>query len=233
MSSAARIFGVFGAPVKTFADIAREPHFILCWCVQVIVGIVVAYGMVSKVGIFAMARQALAQGSRLQALSPAMQQQILARTANIMRVTFYFQPLEIILLLLLLGWIFQGVGNFLLGQESRYKQTMSMVSHAYLPQTLLGLLYLIPVYTNSGNFNLTNPLGTNPAFFMDKAATPTFLYAICTHIDIFSIWIVLLLAVGLAQLSGRKGKFGNALAAVGGLWLLYVLVASGVAAAFA
>lgn len=232
MSSATRIFGVFGAPVKTFADIAREPHFILCWCVQIVAGVIVAYSMVSRVGIFALARQSLAQSTRLQGMSPAVQQQVLARTAGIMRVTFYFQPLAIILILLLMGWIFQGVANFLLGQESRYKQTLAMVSHAYLPQTLLGLLYLIPVYTNSGNFNLTNPLGTNPAFFMDKAATPAFLYALCTHIDIFSIWLVLLLAVGLAQLSGRKGKFGSALAAVGGLWVLYILVLSGVTAAF-
>lgn len=233
MSSAARIGGVFLAPVRTFADIARDPHFILAWCVQVVVSLGLDYAMVNKIGIFALARQALAQNSRLQSLSPAVQAQALSRTAGIMRVTFYVQPLGVILLLLLLGWIFQGVANFLLGQESRYKQTLAMVSHAYLVQTLFGLLLLIPLFTNPGNFNLTNPLGTNPAFYLDKAATPAFLYALCTHLDIFSIWVVVLLAMGLAQLSGRKGKFGSALAATGGLWLLYILVTSGVTAAFA
>lgn len=233
MSSAARIAGVFVSPVRTFTELARDPHFILAWCVQVVVSLGLDIVMVNKVGIFAMARQAMAQNSRLQSLSPAIQAQALSRTAAIMRVTFYVQPLGVIVVLLLLGWIFQGVANFLLGQESRYKQTLAMVSHAYLAQTLYGLLLLIPLLTNPGNFVLTNPLGTNPAFYLDKATTPAFLYALCTHLDIFSIWVVVLLAVGLAQLSGRKGKFGSALGAVGGLWLLYILVTSGISAAFA
>lgn len=232
MSSLARIFGVFVSPGRTFEDVAREPHFILCWCIQLAVGEGVALMMVQRVGIYAMARQAMSQSAAFTNASPELQQQMVARTASVMHYTTLFQPFLIVFFLLLFGWIFQGVANFLLGYEARYKQAMSMVSHAYLAQTLLALITMLVLWLNPGSYNLLNPLGTNVGFFLDKASTSPFLYALATHLDIFSLWIVILLGVGVAALGGRKGKFLPAFWSVFGLWLFYVLASSGLTAAF-
>lgn len=235
MSSLARIFGTFGSPGRTFADIAREPHFILCWCVQIVVGVGFAVMLLHKVGAYALARQAIMQSSRASALDPAALQTAIANSAKLFQFGVYISPAASIIVLLFLGWIFQGISNFLLGQEARYKQTMSMVSHAYLTQTLFALLAMLvlALMADPTTFQITNPMGTNLGFFLDKANTSAFLYAFGTHLDVFSLWTVVLLSLGLAKLGGRKGKFGSALGATASLWLLYCLVASGVTAAFA
>jgi len=233
MSSLARIVGTFAAPGHTFADIVREPHFILCWCVQVVVGVGFAAMMLHKVGAYELARQTLMQSSRTRALDPAALQTAINHSAKIFQYTMYFSPVASIIVLLLLGWIFQGISNFLLGQEAGYKQTMSVVSHAFLTQTLFGILAMVvlALMADPTRFQLANPLGTNLGFFLDKSTTSAFVYAFGTHLDIISLWTVVLLSLGLAKLGGRKGKFGSALGATASLWLLYCLVLAGVTAA--
>jgi len=235
MSSAARIVGVFVSPGRTFAEIARAPHVLLCWAVQMVVAFAAVTEMMQRVGLYSLARQSVMQNARTRALDPAALQAAISTTMKVLHVTLYLTPLFVVIGALFLGWIFQGIANFLLGQEARYKQTLSMVSHAYLTQTLLGLLTMLvlALMADPTSYQLVNPIGTNLGFFLDKSATAPFLYALANHIDIFSIWTVFLLAVGLSKLSGRKDKFGSAFSAVGILWLLYVLVSSGFAAAFA
>jgi len=234
MSSLARIFGTFAAPGPTFAEIAREPHFILCWCVQAIVGVGFAMMMLGKLGAYELARQALMQSPRASAMDPATLQTAIHNSAKVFQYTMYFSPVILIVFLLFLAWIFQGISNFLLGQEARYKQAVSMVSHAYLPQSLLALLAMLvlALMADPTRFQFANPLGSNLGFFLDKSNTSAFLYAFGTHLDVFSLWTVVLLSLGLAKLGGRKGKFGSAFGATASLWLLYCLVTAGVTAAF-
>jgi hypothetical protein len=234
-SSAARILGVFASPGKTFAELAADPHFILCWCVQIVVGLLFAYELMTRVGAYALARQQLMLGTRTQSLSPEQLDKAIATAATVFKYSMWASPVIAIVFMLVMAAIMMGIANFVLGYETRYKQQVSMVSHAYLVQTLVGLLSVgvLALTASPYSFQLNNPMGSNIGFFLDKSTTPAFLYQLATHLDIFSIWIVVLLALGLSKMGGKKGKFGSALAVVVSLWLLYVLVISGVSAAFA
>jgi len=234
MSSLARVMGVFSSPGETFADIAREPHFILAWCVQLVCAFAFASEVLHRVGAYQLAREQLMQSARTRALPAAQLQPILATTAKFEGVLLYIIPFLGLLVMLFLGWIFQGISNFLLGYEARYKASLSMVSHAFLVESLYWLLVtlVIAIMPDPTSFQLTNPLSTNLAFFLDKATAPAFFYAFSLHLDLFSVWTLLLLAWGVAKLGGKKGKFGAALAATGSLWLLMCLITAGFAAAF-
>ncbi|MGH9475844.1 MAG: YIP1 family protein [Terriglobales bacterium] len=234
-SSFERLFTVFSSPGKTFEAIARDPHFILCWCVQIVVAAIFGALLIQRVGIYNMARQALAQNRATQVMPPASYQHALAISAIGMKISFYSAPLWQIVILLILAAVFLGLGNLLLGYEARYKQALGMVSYAYLAMTLYSLVVIavIGLTANPTSLQITNLVGTNLAFFMDKATTSPFLYALGTHLDIFAVWTVILLGVGLAKLGGKKGKVGGALSVVVVLWLLVILVFSGISTAFA
>lgn len=234
-SSAARILGVFASPGQTFAELAADPHFILCWCIQIVVGLLFAYELMHRVGAYALARQQIMLGSRAQSLSPEQLDKAVSVSATFFKFGMWASPVIAIVFMLVMAAIMMGIANFVLGYETRYKQQVSMVSHAYLVQSLVGLLTVgvLAMMASPYSFQLNNPIGSNIGFFLDKSGTGAFLYQFATHLDIFSIWIVMLLALGLSKLGGRKGKFGSTLAVVGSLWLLYVLVISGVTAAFA
>lgn len=231
-TSLSRLFSVFTSPGATFQDLAQDPHFILAWCVQIVVAILSALVLTQRLGIYAMARQGLAQRGNFQALSPEQQAHMLALSATVLRFTVFVAPLGTIVILLILAAIFLGVGNFVLGYEARYKQSLAMVSYAYLTMTLFTILTIIVVLVSASpaSVNITNPIGTNLGFFLSRQSAGAFLYALGSHIDLFAIWTVILLGIGLSRMGGKKGKLGGALSVVVVLWLLFILAASGLAA---
>lgn len=231
-TSLSRLISVFTSPGATFQDLAQDPHFILAWCVQIVVAILSAVVLTHRVGIYAMARQAIEQRGNFQAMSQAQQANVLAVTAKVLHLTVYLAPVGTIVILLILAAIFLGVGNFVLGYEVRFKQSLAMVSYAYLAMMLFTILTIVVVLlsANPASINVTNPIGTNIGFFLSKASVGAFLFALGSHLDLFVIWTVILLSIGLSRLGGKKGRFGGALSVVVVLWLLYVLAASGLAA---
>ncbi|MGH9481800.1 MAG: YIP1 family protein [Terriglobales bacterium] len=235
ISSPARLVSVFTSPGRTFADIARAPHFVLCIAVQVVVGMSYWGLILHRIGSYNLARQALLQTARGRAMDPAALQSAASLTGKLYSYSLYATPVFGILFALFMGVIFLGVSNLLLGQEARYKQALSMTCHALLTTTLYALvaMLLLVLMPDPTNFQFTNPIGTNPAFFMDKASSSAFVYAFATRLDLFTIWGVILLAIGLAKLGGKKGKVSSAFWATFTLWMLYCLVTSGIAAAFA
>jgi len=71
------------------------------------------------------------------------------------------------------------------------------------------------------DFDLENPTAFNIGAYLDPQATPKWLVAVASSLDLFSIWVILLLALGMATAS-RKLSYGKALAAVLAVWVLWV-----------
>jgi len=68
---------------------------------------------------------------------------------------------------------------------------------------------------------------SNPGYFID---TPKFLAGLLTTFDIFVIWTIFLIAVGVSENS--KVKKGSAFAAIFGTYFIYKLITSGIGAMF-
>ena len=82
------------------------------------------------------------------------------------------------------------------------------------------------------DFNLQNPLVFNPGAFMDPTTTSKFLYSLASALDLFTIWTLLLIGIGLKAAGGRKLSMGGAMTAVFLPWVLFILCAAGVASMF-
>jgi hypothetical protein len=86
-------------------------------------------------------------------------------------------------------------------------------------------MILIMFFVEPDSFDIKNPLATNPGYFIPSSAP--FLKGALGAFDVFTLWQVFLLAVGVSQLS--KVKKGTAFAAIFGLVLLVKVVGAAVA----
>src|SRR5258708_30927866 len=83
------------------------------------------------------------------------------------------------------------------------------------------------------NFNLNNPVATNPAYFMDPVNSSEFLYGMATSLDIIKIWTIVLMGIGFAVNSEKKKvKPGTAIPTIAPIYFVYTLCAAALTAAF-
>lgn len=230
MPSWQRILGTFYAPDATFADIAREPHYMLCLGLEIIIGTLASWLIVHHIGSLNIALRAMQQNPAAQSLSA----QQIQKQAAISAKFIHFSPLFVIiftpLIVLIVAACMLGAANFGLGLQAKFKQMFSLTAHASLPLSIAYLLALPIVFTAShpGHLDSQNLIGSNIGYFLSSTA-PHWLQVFGARMDIFSFWVIGLLALGISK-TGPRVKYGSALTAVVLLWLVYVLAATGLAA---
>jgi Yip1-like protein len=98
-----------------------------------------------------------------------------------------------------------AVFNFLLGAEVPFGRSMAIVFYSFFPWNLATILLMISILVSSdpNTIDLTNPMPTNPAFFMDPTGNK-FLYGIARNLDIFRLWAVALLGLGFSAASSNR-----------------------------
>ena len=98
-----------------------------------------------------------------------------------------------------------------------------MYWYSILPLAILSLLVvvLLAAGVNVETFRLTNPVGTNPGYYMPEGASPV-LVAVLSFFDIFSVWVFCLQSLGAAVVA--RISLGEAFIAVGLWWVLYLVL---------
>jgi hypothetical protein len=82
------------------------------------------------------------------------------------------------------------------------------------------------------DFNLQNPLVFNPAAFMDQATTSKFVYSLASAFDLFTLWKLVLIAIGLKAAAGKQVSMGGAMTAALLPWAIWTLCAASLAGVF-
>jgi len=233
-----RITGVFFEPGKTFEDIGRRPT----WFVPLLLSIVAALAFYAvagqRVGWVRIVRQQMAinpkMAQRMEQVPAEQRETQLATQAKITGIGYYvgtivFAPIAV----LISAGILLGLTS-MMSAGLRYKQVFAIVCFAGLPAVLKHLLSIVVVFLkNPDDFNIQNPLAFNFAAFMDPLTSSKFLYVFATAFDAFTIWTMLLTAVGLSVAAGRKRlSFGGALFAVVVPFLVFVTFGATMASMF-
>ena len=100
---------------------------------------------------------------------------------------------------------------------------MGVVGYGFLPTSLSTLLALLVMYLKPPeDFDIRNPLAFNVGAFIPSDSAQ-WMKGLASSIDVFSFWIMALMAVGVSAAS-RKMSFGKALAVIMLPWALYVLL---------
>jgi hypothetical protein len=204
-------------------DLIRRPRFLAALAIVTVVGAIVM-GIAQQRGVLEQfMRRKMESNPRMEQIPAAQRERIIEQSARFSSYMFVGGAvLGPALGLLLTSAYFLFASNILLGAQARFMQLMAVVSHAWLPHAVLGLLGIpILLAKEPDTIDVQNlvPL-SNLGFLFDSTEQPK-LYAIASGFDLFSFWVIALLAVGLSRLTG-KGR-GPVLLAIVIPWLLYVL----------
>jgi hypothetical protein len=227
-----RITGVFFEPGKTFADIGRRPTWVVPVLLLVLVTVAVTFTMGQKIGWEQMVRQQMEANPRTAQLTAEQREAQIAVGTRMGGIFAYMVPVFLPVYYLIVSGVLLGM-TAMMSAGLKFKQVFGVVAHANLPGLVSAVLMIVVMFLKSpSDLNIQNPLAFNPAAFMDPQTSSKFVYSLASSLDLFSFWIIFLLAIGLSAAAGKKLSFGGALTAVVVPWAIWVLGKSTLAGVF-
>jgi len=224
-----RLLGIFISPAETLADVARKPGFLAPLIAVVIAAIAVTETMLWKIGMERIVRMSIEQSSRASSMSPDQMDQAVRQGARIGAIFAHIGGIVVPPIALL---IIAGLGllivNLIFGAQTKFKKVFSLICYANLV-SLLGSLMAVAVilFGDPDHFNAQNPVPSNVGFFLNPREVSKPLYSLASSADIFTIWLLILIAVGLAEGTGRKVKPLPIFLVYAGFWVVWILVKMG------
>ncbi len=226
--------GVFFEPSKAFADIAARPAFWVPLILSIIFGVAYMSIFSQRVGWERMIRHQQETSSRAAQLTPEQRETQIQMGAKFAPI-FGYAAIIVGVPLALLAWsgVLLGIVKGIMSVPLRFKQVFAIVCYAGLPGILFMSLAIAVMFMKSpDDFNLQNPLMFNPGAFLDQATASKFVYALASALDLFRLWTLVLIAIGLKAAAGKKMTMGGAMGAVFVPWLIWTLCSAGLAGIF-
>jgi hypothetical protein len=236
MSEVSRLGGVLFEPGKTFQDVGERPRWLVPLLLVILSAVVYNYCFGQHVGWDRFFRQQLETNRTLQRqmsnMAPEQRERTIQMQARFANIGYTAGAVVLTpLMFLIIAGVLMGITS-ILSAGLRFKVIFAIVCYASLPGVIKQILATVVMFLkNPDDFNYANPLVFNLAAFLDPLATSKFLYTLASAVDVFVIWGVVLLAIGLSAASKRL-SFGSALAAVAVPWIGLVLIGASVAGIF-
>lgn len=234
MGEISRLTGVFFEPAKTFEDVAARPRFWVPLILGMIVGIVYLSLYSQHVGWERMIRRGIETSTRAAQLSAEQKEAQIQMSAKFAPVIGYVAVIVgAPLFTLIWAAILMGIVKGLMSVPVRLKQVFAAICYGSLPGVVMALLAIGVMFMKPpDDFNMQNPLVFNPGAFMDPTTSSKFLYSIASALDLFSLWKMVLIAIGLKAAGGKALSMGGAMTAVFLPWAIFTLCAAGLAGIF-
>jgi hypothetical protein len=227
-SPLARVAGVFASPGPTFAAIARRPSWWLPLIICAVVSIAATAAVLPRIDFESVIRERMA--ARGATIPEDRMDQIVATQKRLSGLGYVWAGLGPALIALVVGAV-----NLLafkaFGWDLRFKQAFGVTSHALLPTIGISMLLIFFV----SRLDIVNPadLGdlthSNLGFLVDRHANPA-LNSIARSLDVFGIWMLVLLVIGFAAAANVPRR--KAAILIGSLWAVLVLGKAAWAAIF-
>jgi len=234
LSQGARILNTFIAPSKTFTDLRRNASWWAPWILMSVFSLLFAFAVERQVTFDQITRNEIARSPKaseqFDKAPPAQQEQQLRISDAIIRYSFYSGPLLILLFNLIISGVLFATFKVAGAAELKFKTAYAVVIYGGLPaiaNAILGTVSLFSGVSPEG-FNVNNPVGTNPAYYMDPS-TSKFVLGLASIPDVISIWTIILIGIGFAVTS--KMKKSTAITIVAAWYLFWKLATAALAGA--
>lgn len=235
LSEGARVVDTFIAPSKTFQDINRSAMWWLPFLIIVIVSYAFVFTVDKKVGFERVSENQIRlnpkRADQLDQLPPEQRERQMQIAAKFTRYVSYGIPVVSLAIFSLIALVLMGSYNFGAGAQVSFSKSMAVVVYSNMVGVIRAVLAIIALFAGADpeTFNMQNPAATNLAYFIDPAQHNV-LFALGSWIDIVSIWMLCLTALGFTYIC--KVKKGTSFAIVFGWYVLMMLLSTGAAAAF-
>lgn len=219
---------VYFAPRQAFTRIVRNPTFVLPFVGQIVLALAFTGIWLNKVEPREFMKAQLEESGQWDKIPGEQREAILERASGQIRIFGWIGPaVAAPLMLLVIAGALMLVFRFFYSSDVGFKQALAIVAWSLFAVSLVTTPLLLLVFQLKGDWNL-NPqeiLQANLGLLVEKSATAKPLWALLTSFDLFTLWMVFLLATGFAVAS--KKTTGSALWGVVVPWLLIVLVKVG------
>ena len=250
---AGRLIGTLFSPGETFEDVNRKPTWLAPFIISVAITLAGSAFFEWRVkpnwDKFFQTMIEKRLGQPLKELPPERQAQIQKQLEwqKMFAKTDFSSPLLILISVgkFVISHIFAFLipaGVFALGlmfmqAKTTFKKILSVVAWSWCATTLVSIIVTVAALMvrdseSLKDFNLNDTAGivpTNLAVILPSGTAP-FLNSIAGSLDIFTIWYLILLAIGFAAIAGAKNfKPGKTATLVFGVWVVWVLIKAGFA----
>lgn len=197
----ARFLGIVTSPRETFARVAADPR----WIGMLALGVGVVAGLSSALlsTDFAQRELIAQQVSSMQAFGVPVTDEVYAEMERQNRTAPYTSLATLVLgvpiACAVMAGLLYGAGRGFLGAKASFAQVFAVVVHAG-PVFVVAQLFSLPL--NYARESIASP--ATLAAFAPLLDEETFVYKLLSTVDLFHVWWVMILSIGLAVLWQRR-----------------------------
>jgi hypothetical protein len=224
---------VFVAPGDAFRAVAARPRWEAPLVLAIAVGLAFTAVWMAKADGVEFMRAQMEEAGAMEQIPPEKREAMLQGQAKWMKAFAWVGPLFLAPLgYAALAGLFLFIYRFFYAAEVSYPQSLSVVAWCFAAFGLVmnPLILIVMALKDEWSVDPQSVVQASAASFMEKAASPGALYALASSLDLFSFWLMALLAIGFGAVIRKP-----ALSAAWGIvvpWALYVAGKAALAAVF-
>jgi hypothetical protein len=236
MNFVQRIVGMYTSPQETFEDINRNGSWLAVYIIMAVLVASIAYLPQTRMDHETYMRKALEMNPMTKNMSEEQIKQIVDRPVGAFQK--YSGPFLAALGALVVYVVCAAsllLVIVLMGGALTFKKSLSLTIWGMAPPGIVGgllaILFMFIKDPDTLEIDASANVASNLGMLVSKKEHAV-LHSLLGSIDIFSVWTIILLAIGFSVASGGKLSRGKAAAGIVSLWVVYVALKLGFVAIF-
>jgi hypothetical protein len=220
-----RMIGVIFSPKATFEDIAKKPSWLLPVLLSTILGIISTVALNQRMNWRDYVLQQIDKNPRAAQRSAEQKEQQAETSAKFTVYIIYgVGVVGSVMFALIVGAFMMLAYNVLAGAGATFAQSFGIAAHTLVTGIVSTPVFLLVLFLKPpGMLDPENPVATNLAAFLPDDSAK-WLVALCKSLDIFTIWTLILIAIGFAAVNPKKLQGAKSYVIVFSVWGALVLV---------
>lgn len=220
-----RIIGIFTAPRAAMEDIVARPTWLVPFIILAVFAMGSAY-LLMDVGMQAAIEQMQNNPKMTQEQIDMATKAMEGRMASPLRyLGVAVPPIGILVVWVIIAGVFMFSGNVVMGGEAKFKTIFAVLAWSGLIGALSTLVNT-PIMLSKQSIEASTSLSV----LLSPDAKNTFLYKLLGHFEIFTIWEVVVMSIGLAV--AYKFSTGKAAGIVIAWWVIWILISTAFSSLF-
>jgi hypothetical protein len=220
-----RIIGVLFSPKATFEDIARKPSWLLPVLISTVLGIASTVVLNQRMDWRDYITQQIEKSPRAANMPAEQKEKQVEISAKVtVYIVYLAGAIGSVCFAVIVGAVMMLAYNLLAGAGASFSQSLGIAAHSLVVGVVSTPIFLLVLLLRpKGTIDPENPVATNLAAFLPEESAK-WLLTLCKSIDVFTIWILLLIAIGFAAVNPKKLKGGKAYVVAFSVWGVVVVV---------
>jgi hypothetical protein len=220
-----RIIGVLFSPKATFGDIARKPSWLLPVLISTVLGIASTVVLNQRMDWRDYITQQIEKSPRAANMPAEQKEKQVEISAKVtVYIVYLAGAIGSVCFAVIVGAVMMLAYNLLAGAGAGFSQSLGIAAHSLVVGVVSTPIFLLVLLLRpKGTIDPENPVATNLAAFLPEESAK-WLLTLCKSIDVFTIWILVLIAIGFAAVNPKKLKGGKAYVVAFSVWGVVVVV---------